>query len=273
MGGFYNVLSGQVLLPKSNGEIIEHTYYTLSYNETHEQANWVYYILTDDLAFGTVERTNNFRIDPLVSTGTAVKADYKGSGYDRGHMCPAQAMSFNMDAMSESFYFSNMSPQSGSLNSGKWRSLETKVRKWAKDKGEIHVVSGPIFKNNIKTIGSNGVTVPGYYYKIIYDPNEAMIAFVFANRKANKSLDKYIVTVDWIEEMTGIDFFEPIDDGVEAQLEAKSDPSLWGLSGQIVMSTPVTVENDTQCKAITKKGVRCKRKSKKGLDYCWQHQK
>jgi endonuclease G len=188
-------------------------------------------------------------------------------------MCPAEAMSFNLDAMSESFFFSNMSPQSGSLNRGKWKSLETKVRKWAKYKGEIHVVSGPIFKNNISVIGGNGVTVPGYYFKIIYNPENGMIAFVFPNEKANNSLDKYIVTVDWVEDMTGIDFFETMNDEDEALIEAKSDPSLWGLTGLVIMNAPVTVDNDDRCKAITKKGERCKRKRKEESDYCWQHNK
>ncbi len=268
-------ISAQKLIPKFDGEVIKHKYYTLSYNENHELPNWVFYFLTDDLAFGAVDRKDAFRPDPMVSTGTAIKADYEGSGYDRGHMCPAEAMSFDSLAMSESFYFSNMSPQSGSLNRGKWKSLETSVRNWAKEKGGIYVVTGPIFKNIIGVIGPNAVTVPGYYYKIIYNPGDegAMIAFSFPNEKANKSLENYIVAVNWIEDLTGIDFFESMDDDKEEILESISDPALWGLSGQIVTFAQVSESKNVQCNAITKKGERCKRKSKEGSDYCWQHQK
>lgn len=131
------------------------------------------------------------------------------------------------------------------------------------------------FKNIIKSIGPNGVTVPGYYYKVIYTPgeNESMIAFLFPNEKANKSLEKYIVAVNWVEDMTGIDFFAEMDNIKEETLESKSDPTQWGLSGNVVVSVQEQELKDTQCKAITKSGERCKRKAKEGSDYCWQHQK
>ena len=93
------------LEPKSNGEIVKHTYYTLAYSEANEQAFWVYYELTPELINGSQSRTDDFRADPLVSTGSASLDDYKGSGYDRGHLCPAADMTLNHTSMSESFYF------------------------------------------------------------------------------------------------------------------------------------------------------------------------
>ena len=263
---------GQELLPVSGGELIKHKHYTLSYNETHEQANWVYYILNENLSFGTIKRTDNFKVDPLIKSGSASHSDYAHSGYDRGHLCPAEAMSFNIEAMSESFLYSNMSPQAGSLNRGIWKSLEGKVRKWAMSKKQIHVVSGPIFKNNIEKIGKNAVTVPGYYYKIILDlVRKDAIAFVFPNEKASSKLESYVSTIDQVENLTGINFFASVDDAVENEFESKSNPVNWGIDGSIV-HTKIAVD-DEQCQGKTAKGSRCKRTKKAGSNYCWQHQK
>lgn len=121
------------------GQIIEHTYYTLSYAENHEQAYWVFYELTHEEVKGGVKRSDNFREDPKVSSGSASLEDYKGSGYDRGHIAPAADMAFNKTAISESFYLSNMSPQHPSFNRGYWKKLESEVRNWAYSRGRIFV--------------------------------------------------------------------------------------------------------------------------------------
>ena len=79
------------------------------------------------------KRKNDFRIDPVVKTVSATPADYRNSGYDRGHLCPAGDMAFSEIAMSESFYMSNISPQVPSFNRGIWKTLEQKVRDWSLD--------------------------------------------------------------------------------------------------------------------------------------------
>ena len=81
----------QVLLPTSTtSQVVKHTYYTLSYSEPNEQAEWVAYKLTGTMASGTQSRTDNFRPDPNLPTGSASLTDYKGTGYDRGHLCPTR---------------------------------------------------------------------------------------------------------------------------------------------------------------------------------------
>ena len=154
-------LLGQYQPVSKKGELIKHTYYTLSYVEEHEQANWVYYQIRE----GGYHRKDDFRIDEDVSTGSATLEDYEGSNLHRGHMCPAAAMGFSKQAISETFCMSNISPQFGSFNRGIWKTLENRVRNLS-IKGTTHVVTGPIFRDNIKTIGDNKVTVPGYYYNV-----------------------------------------------------------------------------------------------------------
>ena len=126
-------------------QVIEHEYYVLSYSEKHEQAYWVSYLLDSSRLNGGIDRTNDFRIDPFIKTGSATLSDYKGSGYDRGHLVPAADMNFALDAMSETFYMSNMSPQVPSFNRGIWKKLESLVREWANYEGVLYIVTGPIF--------------------------------------------------------------------------------------------------------------------------------
>jgi len=136
-------------------------------------------------------------------------------------------MTQNKTAMSESFFLSNMSPQTAGFNRGIWSVAESQVRKWALQYGDLYVVTGPIFKNNIGTIGANEVTVPGYYYKIVFDGNDKMIGLILPHASSSKSLDEFVVTVDQIEQQTGIDFFEGLEDQLEKNLEGKISISGW----------------------------------------------
>lgn len=206
--------------PHSTGERVAHTYYTLDYNEDHEQANWVYYTLTPNDLIGSESRNDSFKADPKVNSGSATLADYTKSGFDRGHLAPAGDMTRSSKAMRESFYLSNMSPQAPSFNRGIWRTCESYVRGLATD--SIYIVTGPIFKNNIGAIGTNNVTIPGAYYKIAYRPSQnEIVAFIIQNKKGKKELHEYRVTVDEVEEVTGIDFFYQLPDKLEKELESK----------------------------------------------------
>jgi endonuclease G len=217
-------------LPVPASDLVRHKYYTLSYNEKYEQANWVCYTLTDSMILnGGAERSNKFKVDILVSTGSAKSADYTKSGYDRGHLCPAADMGFNPVAMEESFLMSNMSPQKPEFNRGIWKELETTVRRWAKVERQIVVVAGPIFKDTKGTIGKENVMVPGYFFKIILDAtNEPrMIAFVFPNEKSNRPITDFAVTADEAEKLTGYDFFSQLPDDIETRLESRVELAGW----------------------------------------------
>jgi endonuclease G len=228
-----NTLAGQKvdLLPISTtGQIIKHKYYTLSYSQKNKQAEWVFYLLTKADSLGIVKRKNNFRPDPLISSGSASLIDYKNSGYDKGHLCPAADMSFDSQAMSETFYLSNMSPQVPAFNRGIWKKLEELVRSWSRQEDSLYVVTGPIFIQDKGSIGPDSVTVPGFYYKVIYDPigDKKMIGFILPNEKeTGKSLSDYTVTVESIEQITKIDFFHNLPDSLEFRLERHIDTNLW----------------------------------------------
>ncbi|MFI3264843.1 MAG: DNA/RNA non-specific endonuclease [Rikenellaceae bacterium] len=273
-----NTLSAQNYLPRSSGELVEHTYFTLSYIEEHEQAEWVYYTLSPATLTGQASRSDNFRSDGKVSTKSATTDDYKSSGYDRGHLCPAASMSRNDTAMSESFLMSNMSPQIPAFNRGAWKSLEERVRELALRDSVLHVVTGSILSESLGSIGENRVTVPKYYYKVLYSPKKgAMIAFIMENCKLDDSLDSYATSVDRLEQLSGIDFFAQLNDELQTE-ESKVDLSLWVVQGDpiFVNSSDESVSDSVatkQCQAITSSGAQCKRTAQSGSDYCWQHQK
>ena len=223
---------GQInFYPKSSGQLINHSYFSLSYNETHEQAEWVFYHLTANMINGSYERTNDFRKDSKVKSGSATKSDYYKSGYNRGHLVPAGDMKITIFSMSESFLFSNISPQKFSFNYGGWLKLENQVRSWVLSEGEMYVVTGPIFTNPIESIGSNSVTVPRYFYKIVYSKShDKMIGLVMPNQKITSDLKYYVKSIDYIEDLTGIDFFHQLDDEKENELESQINLKKWNFT-------------------------------------------
>ncbi len=252
-------------LPTSKtGQVVMHDYYSLSYSEKWEQAEWVAYELTKKETSGSNKRTGDFREDRQVSTGSARLADYKGSGYVRGHLAPAGDMKFSSTAMSESFYLSNISPQKPEFNRGIWKKLESQVRTWAYRNVRIYVVTGGVLNSCDATIGSNEVGVPQYYYKVILDykqPDIKAIALVLPNRKGTQPLSSYVESIDYVEDLTGIDFFPDLPDELENRLESNSDANKWTWKSAI-----------GQCNGVTAKGNRCKRKVKHTPWYCSQHE-
>lgn len=219
------------LLPKNNiGYTIEHTYYTLSYSEANRQAEWVAYNLSPSLINGLQARTDDFRIDPKVKNNAVSSGDYTGSGYDRGHLCPAADMKLNLTSMSETFYMSNMSPQQPSFNRGIWETLESRVRTWALEKNGVYVVTGPVLKSSCGSIDKGTIKVPCTYYKIIFKDNGAdkiAIALLLNNQGSSASLKSFVTTIDNIENLTGIDFLSGLPDDIESKIESSINTASW----------------------------------------------
>ncbi len=214
-------------------QILHRTGYTVSYNRTTMLPNWVAWHLTAAHADGKEKRGGiNFQEDSDVPSPRATDTDYRSSGYDRGHMCPAGDNKWSKAAMTESFLFTNICPQAPSLNRGDWNEMELACRRWAKEYGDLYIVCGPIlYKGKHKTIGKNRVTVPEAFFKVILctKGTPKAIGFIYKNGDGNRPKGDYANTVDEVERITGIDFFPSLPDKIENKVEASMSLSDWGL--------------------------------------------
>lgn len=226
-------VSGFDFLPSSTTkQLVHHNFYSLSYNEKFEQAEWVAYELTNEQLSNTNIKRPYFEKDPKVKTQSANYWNYKNSGYNKGHLCPAGDRKFSEEAFNETFLTSNISPQLYEFNSGIWNRLEQKVRYWVQKYQKLYIITGGVLTPNLKTIGSEHVAVPNYFYKIILDyqePEIKVIAFLIPHEESQKGLYQFVTSVDEIEKLTGIDFFPKLPDDIENELEKSSSYSNWSL--------------------------------------------
>lgn len=207
--------------------------YVVCYRESYEQAEWAAYCLEKEELVKNAYRGDDFRADPEITTGSATLADYKKSGYDRGHLAPAANFAFSEEAMSESFFLSNMSPQAPGLNREIWQYLEGQVRTWADRFGKVYVITGPVLEKPAEAydyIGENQVSIPEFYYKVLLVPtHESLmsIGFIIPNKKCKDTFWDYAVTIDEVERRTGLDFYSLLDDHLEDKLESEYALENW----------------------------------------------
>jgi endonuclease G len=223
--------TNEYFLPTSTtNQIVHHEGYSLSYSEPHEQAEWVAYELRKSHLSNANFKRPYFEIDKAVKSGAASWRNYKNSGFDRGHLCPAGDKRYSQAAHDETFLTSNISPQEHKFNAGIWNDLEQKVRYWARKYDGVFVVTGGVLKEGLQTIGEEYVSVPEQFYKVLIDNNSGkikMIAFLMTHKDSNKPLYEFVVSVDEVEKLTGIDFFPELEDGLEDRLEASSSYKEW----------------------------------------------
>lgn len=231
---------------KEGEEIISHAAMSLVYDEKHEQAKWVSHIIVPDVINGKVKRSNNFRKDPLVKTESASSRDYfikykdkttgkykyDGFGYDRGHLAPSADFRWNKKALSESYYYSNMSPQLADFNREKWADLEGLLRVYISENPttQLYIVTGPILNDSLTFVerSLNKVSIPNYYYKIALDlNNKKAIAFIMPNKKISNPVNSFAVPINEVEEATGINFFYQLPDSLEDVLEHQNNVKDW----------------------------------------------
>jgi endonuclease G len=189
----------------------------------------VAYLLTKDETVKRFQRGEFFAPDTMIP-GTDFKIDYLKSGYDRGHLAPAADMGYSMETMVQSFFYSNMSPQLPRFNRGVWKKLEIQVRNWAVEYDSLYVVTGPIFDSVMPTIGPHRVAVPKAYYKVLLQKRNGEwfgIGFVLPNSNAKVDFKNYATSIDKVEELTGIDFFEKLIDSVEFSIEQQFCIQCW----------------------------------------------
>ena len=217
-------------LPNNKEQILSRKAYVTSYNNKTKIPNWVAWHLTSDHVDGSIRRLNTYFEDEDVPTPRATNADYKGSGWSRGHMCPAGDNKWDETAMIESNLLTNMCPQHASLNSGLWNVIERDCRKWAVKYGDLYIVCGPILLNkDHETIGENQITVPEAFFKVILrlNPEPAAIGFIVRNNEGKKKKDQFVNTVDEVERITGMDFFPSLPDEIENEVEANTNLNDW----------------------------------------------
>jgi endonuclease G len=237
-------------LQNDQNYLMEKAQFTLSYNNLTHNPNWVaWHLCTEDL--GEADRANNFRPDAeLPGEWYAVKkADYKFTayGFDRGHLCPSADRTASPEDNSETFLMTNMVPQAPDNNRIVWVALEKFEREQVLQGREAYIFAGPIgrggsgdrgYFDSIPLADGQEIQVPAYTWKIILfladgiddlsrlvnTPNSAtLLAVCVPNQKGcaqNGSWQQYICSVDYIEEITGYDFFSILPDELEDKIES-----------------------------------------------------
>ncbi len=208
--------------------------HTVSYNTSTLIPDWVAYELTDEETRGEATRFDKiFSMDPSFRKRQAMREDYRGTPWTRGHMAPAADFTWDDDAMTETFYFTNICPQNEELNKKDWQYLEKQGRYWARGHGRVWVVSGPIVGENVHgRIGDRGVVVPDAFFKaLLYEKRGKYhsIAFVMGNDAERYYLQDCCLSINELENITGIDFFPGLEDAVEDEVEGQIILSDWGL--------------------------------------------
>lgn len=221
----------ELLLPSSTtGEVVKHSFFSLSYNEEYEQAEWVAYKLDKKHLTYDDRKRPYFIEDPFVSSKSADWRNYKGSGYDRGHLLPAGDRRFSKQAYDETFYTSNISPQNREFNAGIWNDLEQQTRRWAKKYGTLYVFTGGVLGRGLDEIGDEAVAVPDMFYKIIArkQGNKIIsISFLIPNKPQSAQLSNFIVSVEEIEKETQINFFNKLPKKQQDAFEKNKENSGW----------------------------------------------
>jgi len=226
-------------------ELIKHAAYYLDFSPKFKQARWVAHVIIPDVINGVVFRTNDFRVDSAVKAGSAVEADYflksintdsvvvyDGFGFDRGHLAPSADFRWSRKALSESYFYSNMSPQLADFNRGKWGDLEDAVRGYIyrNPKAQLYVVTGPFLEDGLPVIarGVNKVSIPKKFFKVIVDvQNKRGIGFIMPNEAITKPLQNFAVTIDEVEKQTGLDFFSKLSPELQSQVESQQNAKDW----------------------------------------------
>lgn len=211
-------------------ELVNYLGFSLAFDQHSHQAKWVAYELTaEELGLKRAKRKDRFRKDTITNLLTARQSDYTRSGYDRGHLAPAADMAWDQKAMDQSFFFSNICPQTPNLNRGIWKKLEEQGRKWATQKNNIYIVTGPVIQYPADSTGN--LPIPKYFYKaiLVYQKGvQQAIGFVMPNaKKVEGGILDYAVSIDSLEILTDLDLFDKLPQLIERKVERSFDLGFW----------------------------------------------
>lgn len=184
-----------------------------------------------------------FQPDPDLPADVRTELEqYRRSGYDRGHICPSADRLNSKDANEQTFYLSNMHPQINAFNAGVWLNMENKIRVWNQPsfRDTLYVVKGGTIDGDDKIIRitEKGLPVPKYFFMAILCKNKdssqsgykAMAFWVEHTANQDTDLRKYVISIDELEEKTGIDFFCNLPDDIEEKVEGNLVPASWGFN-------------------------------------------
>lgn len=224
----------QLGVPSESDQMIDRSGFALGYSKSRRQALWVSYILTaEHLNAPQVRRSNKFLPDPELKFDPVRPQQYNRTGFDRGHLAPASDMTYSRETMEQSFFMTNISPQLPACNRGVWKRIETQIRAWARQESRLYVITGPIFTGESRFMKNTDIPIPDAFYKVALDmtPPMKMIAFIVPNRASKKPVRSFVVTVDEVEAITGMNFFANLEDRIEDELEKRSDIAEWRIGG------------------------------------------
>lgn len=219
--------------------------YCLEYDTQANHSRWVAFRFDAITRAKNVGRQDNFQDDPDLPSKYWIGSNGFGNGYDRGHLCASADRLYSASANDQTFYMTNMSPQMSRFNQDYWVGFEAKVQDWGRSSSfadTLYVVKGGTIKDG-QTLGyrsrsnGNNVVVPKYYFMAILQcKNNAYKAIGFwmehkdygIKDPSNDELATKIVSIDELEDKTGIDFFPNLPDAVENSVESTVIKSAWG---------------------------------------------
>lgn len=221
-----------LLVSNKNSQLLIREGYFTSYNKDTKNPNWVAWHLTKEHTSGEWSRKGIPFVEDNEVKGEQQNNDaYRNTTLpiDHGHMCPAGDNKWSAKAMEQTFLLTNICPQNSNLNRGDWNELEERCRGWARHYGEIWIACGPIFYNESYTTIGNKIGVPDAFFKVVLrlGKKPKALGFIYPNEGTNHHMSHYLMSVDDVEEKTGIDFFYNLPDDIEDIVEANSNLKEW----------------------------------------------
>lgn len=212
--------------------IIQYEGFTVTFDSARHQPAFVAWEIDAEKADADAadRKDASFQPDRRIE-GCASLADYRRSGYDRGHMAPAADMKWSTRAMDDCHYLTNICPQANALNGDPWATVEKNTRQWTHRYGTLYIVAGPVLGDILTdTIGESRIPVPERFFKVIIAPyaDPPMgIAFLMPNHQFDGGAQATVTSIDNIETITGLDFFSALPDDVEQYVEAQHTLAPW----------------------------------------------
>ena len=242
------MLPGNDFIAHFDGNVMT---YCLEYDRSKWHSRWVAFRFDNQTRPKKVSRKDygirpQYPADPKLASAVAIPSDASFNGYQHGHLCASADRLYSRTANDQTFYMTNMSPMIGNFNSGYWATLESLVQSLGRNvnfSDTLYVVKGGTIQDGMfsNRVASSRIVVPKYYYMALLryrGGTYSAIAFWmehkdygnnFDNQANYATMKQHAVSVDELEEKTGINFFHNLPDPVEVQVERQCAPSEWGM--------------------------------------------